>query len=74
MITLPQPYCALNSVTIENLTDQEQLLEGSFFFAPEQTMTISFSGMTDYHKCYLAAAFQSASDATDPVLSITAYT
>ena len=75
-VTLPTPYCQLNSVTIENLTDQPQVLEGSFSFDPNETKTISFAGMTEYHTVYLATAFQSASNAPSPgpVLSILSYT
>jgi len=74
MITLPLPYCMLNTVTITNLTVDPQVLEGSYSFVSEEVKVISFAGMTEYHKAYLAAAFQSASDAASPVLSITAYT
>jgi hypothetical protein len=75
-VTLPTPYCDLNSVTIENLTSDPQVLEGSFDFEPNETQTISFAGMTVYHQVYLATAFQSASNAPSPgpVLSILSYT
>jgi hypothetical protein len=74
MAALTPPFCAINTVTIENLTSDTQLLEGGYTFLPNQTLTISFAGMTEYHMSYLANAFNNANNAASPVLQITGNT
>lgn len=73
-MALPTPFCAINSVTLINNTASPQMLEGSYKFAANETKTIDFTGMTDYHKNYLANAFNSADAAASPVISIVSST